>query len=117
MSTERLVEGLGARLGRRGFVVKLGLGTVGGVLALMGFPRQVGATYPSACCNLCYPSSYSCQTGCTTCAWCWTCADGCKTIRCCECHSTNDGCPNGCYNVYCSWAECVGGCCPQIPAA
>lgn len=48
-----------------------------------------------ACCHLCFASTTSCQTSCTTCAWCWTggpWTDG-YYWRCCECHGSNDGCP------------------------
>lgn len=114
MSTDKLIEGLGERLGRRSFLGKLALGTVGGALALMGFPQQVGATVPTYCCNLCQGSSYPCISRGDGCVWCWTCGYGGLTYRCCERYAY---CGASCSEVLCSWAECVGAGCPSMPAS
>lgn len=109
MSTDKLIEALGKRIERRTLLGRLGVGAVGVVLGLLGQSQPAAATVPSFCCNLCFSSSSSCSSGCTTCAWCWTCphTDG-FYYQCCECHCSNDGCPGGCGNVCCSWSRRIG---------
>lgn len=98
MSSKGLVEGLAQRIDRRNAVVKVGMGVVGGLAALMGVPRDAAAgTVQSGCCNLCV-SPTAC-TGCT-CVWCWYCceSDG-SAVQCCECYKSGGSCKGDCGNV------------------
>jgi hypothetical protein len=108
MPTEKLVEGLAKQLDRRTFLAKLGAGTVGVLLALMGFPQRAAA-YDYACCHLCNaPSSCSGCASCSgnqcgkgtcgsNCSWCWDCCDANRHMyRCCECYSSPPSCCGGC---------------------
>lgn len=98
MSAESLVEGLGARIGRRKYLVKLGTGTVGALLALMGLTQTVAAS--PYCCSLCNSDSGSCS-GCA-CTWCWACCYGDFLFDCCECFSAQQNCGRVCPAI-CSW--------------
>lgn len=114
MSTEKLVGALAKRIGRRKFLVKMGTGFIGGLLALVGAPRLALATVQYGCCNLCnWPSSCS---GCN-CTWCWTCCDTTvnQQLACCECFSTNPPCGKTCNGVTCSYVINEGGC-PSVPS-
>lgn len=112
MSTERLVEGLAKQIGRRNFLVKLGAGTAGGLLALMGLAQPVAAAHPFKCCNLCLPNGTGDCSGYYHCVWCWVCDyrewwGGTTRWRCCEGYGENTlscGCC-ACNYVACSWAE------------
>ncbi|MBI5877941.1 MAG: twin-arginine translocation signal domain-containing protein [Chloroflexi bacterium] len=111
MAPEKLVEAIARQIDRRDFLKKLGAGTFGALLAFLGLSRPAFAV-DVACCHLCYSPG---STTCNTCAWCWNCwwdpalgGDG-WGYQCCECHSTNDGCPYGdCGNVDHSYYRRVG---------
>lgn len=107
MSAERLVEILGKKLGRRNFLVKLGIGTGGGLIGLIGRSQQVSAG--PYCCNLCFPGGGSSCSGCA-CSWCWTCYfSGSGYYQCCECHDDTSNCGgDSCRNVICSWWNYLG---------
>lgn len=116
MTTEKLVQALGERLSRRGFLASLGAGTVGALLGLMGLPQVAEAVAPVHvfCCTLCYNPGASCGTNCPY-AWCWTCIHSCATWLCCECIRPGAQCSGECGNVRSSWIKCIAGCCPQSP--
>jgi len=109
VSTEKLVEVLGKRIGRRNVVVKTAVGTVGALLAIMGLP-QLAAAYSVYCCSLCNPSNgTSCPNGCNVCAWCWSClwTDG-FYYSCCECHSSGSCGSRTCTGACASYAVRLG---------
>lgn len=102
MSKERFVERLAERVSRRPFLVKVGTGAVGGLLALMGLPQRADA-YWWNCCNLCYAPGGDCSS--CSCTWCWTCNDGSTSYRCCECYDEGSPYCDGehCERVVCSY--------------
>ena len=113
MSTEKLVEDLGRKISRRGFLKTLGAGAVGALLAVLGSPKDASASHGGchyyACCCLCKAAG---AVTCGTCAWCWTCGPWGPRgdyYQCCECHNTNDGCPTAaCGPVKNSYARLLG---------
>lgn len=120
MATEKFVEAIARQIDRRNFIKQLGTSTLGALLALMGLSQTAFALVPFKCCSLCFnpgPSCYdpNCPTDVVPGSWCWTCAYGGQTWRCCECKYANADCADNCYGVYASSAECVGGPCPQTP--
>lgn len=116
MSTDKLIQALGNRLNRRNFLVRTGVGTVGALAAAMGVSREAraGGLYPDACCNLCNPGTIGGCTGCK-CQWCWECSNGPTNYYCCECFGPDGDCGDDCYDVGCSYVQCLSGC-PQVPA-
>ena len=113
MSTEKLVKELGKYLDRRKFLTKLGVGTLGGLLGLLGWPQmaEAGCCPPGGCvsyycCTLCKSPSGSCSN--CDCVWCWTCLSTIgRTFRCCECNQGISSCGPCCDYVTCSWAQII----------
>jgi hypothetical protein len=85
MSIERLVESLGERANREGFLRRIGVVSLGLTFGALGLSEPAHAY---GCCNLCHTPS-TCAS--CTCVWCWTC---CITgppqseHRCCECYGS-----------------------------
>lgn len=103
-ATERnLLLRLGGKMGRRGFLGKLALGSVGFLGVLMGISRKAEALVNVACCTLCKSS-----TGCSgVCCWQWACCNSSSGFRayfCKECYNTQSACTGGCTGVKCSQA-------------
>ena len=106
MPMETVVEGLGRLINRREILVRVGAGTLAGVLGLMGSPGTASATVDYHCCQLCFwPTGPNCGD-CGGCFWCWYCMEGATTWRCCECRP-NPCDARTCTGVTCSWAEIV----------
>lgn len=121
MSTEKLVESLAKRIDRRHFLRSVGMGTLGAIGALIGWPIGAsahtcppGAPNHTKCCCLCKTGAIGLITSCTvsgTAGWCWSCywspsegGDG-RDYRCCEWKNTgtygcNDFCPGVTKSTY-----------------
>ena len=92
----------GDKMGRRGFLGKLGLGAVGFLGVLMGLGQKAEALVSVACCTLCKSS-----TGCSgTCCWQWACCNppDSRGYFCKECYFSQSNCNGGCTGVKCSQA-------------
>jgi len=102
MSTENLIKALAKGIDRRSFLTKLGIGSIGGLMTLMGLPKHAAALVNYKCCHLCNAPS-SCSN--CACTWCWSCqyTDG-FFYQCCECHNNTSNCGSGCgSNTPCSY--------------
>ena len=100
------LKNLAEKLDRRSFLGRVSLGLVGGLLALIGLPKESNALVTYYCCTLCKNPSGSCSN--CACTWCWTCLSTIgRTFNCCECHGDNSYCGSGCSNVTCSYATII----------
>ena len=103
MSMETLSEKLlewTENIGRRGFLRKLTMGSLGVAAALFGTPKEAQAS--GSCCNLCLSSTRNCAE---ICCWQWACCTAATSWRvylCKECYYTQGSCNGGCNNVACS---------------
>ncbi len=99
------VLSLAERMGRRGFMGKLVVASMGLASALAGLPQTAFACVPTGCCCLCHSSTGGC-TG--HCCWTWACCGNHHVQRCKECYSSSQACSGGCPSI-CSTQTVVGG--------